>query len=252
VDKTCCLAAESASFREFVDRVFEVILTKAGKTRWAEKTPSNCYCIPEFLSLYPFGKYVHVVRDGRDVVESLTKRNASPEASVRRWLYDTVTGLPHRENDRYHEVKYEELVTHPEHTLARLLAFLEVDGNPGALIEQARTQPLVRETHHPWNVQPNEPLSNISVGKWKQHGYGDKRYVEQLFRYTVLSEQIAQIMMLERTYNANDVLLEFGYDPFDHWDPQPSYGARILSHFLTESSSQLLHRKKLYFRVSWK
>ena len=121
-----------SSFSELVDRFFAKTLQQAGKLRWAEKTPTNCYCIQHFLELYPQGRYVQVIRDGRDVVPSLVKRGYPAPIAVRRWMYDTACGLRFRGQPRYTEVHYEALVTQPEQTLQALYTFLGEE-SPAAL-----------------------------------------------------------------------------------------------------------------------
>ena len=40
---------------------------------WGDKTPQNTYFIKHIFPVYPSAKYVFIVRDGRDVVNSLVK-----------------------------------------------------------------------------------------------------------------------------------------------------------------------------------
>jgi hypothetical protein len=244
------IAARSMSFRELVDAIFQTVLHRVGKNRWAEKTPTNCYCIGEFLTLYPNGRYIHMIRDGRDVVLSLLKRGSSPEAAVRRWIHDTAISFSHKGRDRYYELKYEDLVGNPEQTLTKLMTFLRLEGCAQTLLSQAQERQLLETTHASWNTQPHEPISTRSVGKWKQSRTDDTKYLEQLFRYTSLTQDASTAMALERSYNACDLLLECGYDPSDAWDPEPRYGSRILAHFLSENACQRISRRRMYCRIS--
>lgn len=242
------IADISMNFKEFVDSFFGIILARTGKKRWAEKTPTNCYCIGEFLSLYPSGKYVHIVRDGRDVVPSLIKRGAPPEVAVRRWLHDTSMGLPYRNNSRYYEVKYEDLVINPKLTLNKLMNFLG-ESEDADLMIAGQTKSQSMNNHSTWTIGTTDPISKQAIGKWKQEEYEKKHYLEQLFFYTKLYPQISLNLGLKKGFNANDLLLKLGYDLYDNWQQKPEYSQKLLVHFIQERIGELLYRKKMYCQV---
>ena len=56
---------------EFVDRLAAICCSATGKARWAEKTPRSVLNLPWILERFPNSKFVHVLRDGRDVACSL-------------------------------------------------------------------------------------------------------------------------------------------------------------------------------------
>jgi len=230
------MAQESASLRELLDRFFGEILHRSGSAwRWAEKTPSNCYCIGEFLALYPQGVYIHVVRDGRDVVPSLVKRGLSVPAAVRRWMYDTACGLPYMDHPRCYQVRYEELVADPQACLEGLFAFL------GEALPEAATAGGARPEmggerksgHASWTLQPGQQISSTASGKWKNGAYAEKDFIEQLFRYTRLSQTAAKALEME-ALNGVELLQRCGYDPADGWNAQPGVGRTYFRHYLRE------------------
>jgi hypothetical protein len=106
-----------------------------GKVRWADKTPRYALCVDYLNELFPTCQVVHVVRDGRDVVASHRDRwgYGSALKAVKKWPWYVATAraagarLP---ADRYHEVRYEDLVTDPEGTLRQLLDFLGEPWDP--------------------------------------------------------------------------------------------------------------------------
>lgn len=67
--------------RRYIRRRFARFAAAQGKPRFAEKTPSNCFRVPFVEAVLPDARYVHVVRDGRDVVFSALKKWTSPPAS---------------------------------------------------------------------------------------------------------------------------------------------------------------------------
>ena len=90
------LAEQSVSLRDLFDRFFRHYLDRRSKFRWVEKTGSNVYCLDKILELYPSARVIHTVRDGRDVMCSLAKRNATPYHAASHWLYHTSAALAWR------------------------------------------------------------------------------------------------------------------------------------------------------------
>lgn len=133
--RSCCLG-------EFVELLMQRTLQKARKERWGEKSPCNVRCLKTIFQFFPQARFIHMVRDGRDVVASLRThpkycwRNGERvptgicnpwTACVARWVNDVNAGLPWRGDDRYLEVRYERLAAEPEETLRGVLNWLGED-----------------------------------------------------------------------------------------------------------------------------
>jgi hypothetical protein len=125
--------------RGFYGRLQADYMLRRGKRRWAEKTPGYTLHLPLIEELYPDAQYVHVIRDGRDVVASHRDRwgyRAALGTALRKWRrYVTVARRFGRRlpPDRYHEVRYEDLVADPEKAARELLAFLGEPWDPAVL-----------------------------------------------------------------------------------------------------------------------
>jgi len=67
------LGAEDVTPRiaRHIDRQFIRYLERSGKSRFADKTPSNCFRVRFIHALYPDCRIVNIIRDGRNVVRSL-------------------------------------------------------------------------------------------------------------------------------------------------------------------------------------
>jgi hypothetical protein len=87
------LGADDASERiaRRIDRRFAAMMRERGGTRFAEKTPSNCLRVPFVHAIYPDGRFVHIVRDGRDAVRSLllAETRTPPAGRLRQRLRET-------------------------------------------------------------------------------------------------------------------------------------------------------------------
>ncbi|SFT45647.1 Sulfotransferase family protein [Algoriphagus locisalis] len=60
--------------RKFIYNRFNLFLKKCKKSRFIEKTPSNCFRIPFIDSIFPNAIYINIIRDGRDVTISAYKK----------------------------------------------------------------------------------------------------------------------------------------------------------------------------------
>lgn len=100
-----------------------------GKKRWADKTPHNILKI-DFLNLaFPNMKFIHIIRDGRDVAASLLEMPWGPktvEEAAESWRACIKSGIHFgASHENYLEVKYEDLVQSFESTLVKIFSFLD-------------------------------------------------------------------------------------------------------------------------------
>jgi hypothetical protein len=115
---------------ELFDAVQGDYARRRGKARWADKTPRYAVHLDQIDALFPTCQVVHVIRDGRDVVASHRHRwgYLSALKAVKKWPWYVhaarAAGARLAAQGRYHEVRYEELVSDPEAALRELLDFL--------------------------------------------------------------------------------------------------------------------------------
>lgn len=114
-------------------------LVRRGKARWAEKDPTYTLLLPYLGELFPDALYIHLVRDGHDVVASYRDRwGYQSAARVARGEWKRYVSLARALRDgpaasRYHELRYEDLVADPEATLRPLFEFLGEAWDPAVL-----------------------------------------------------------------------------------------------------------------------
>ncbi|MGV8908970.1 MAG: sulfotransferase family protein [Propionicimonas sp.] len=114
----------------FFDGIQSDYAVTRGKQRWADKTPLYALSLDFITRVFPDCQVVHVIRDGRDVAVSHRKRfgyRSSIKSAVKWPRYiaaarDVGRRLP---PGRYHELRYEDLVTDAEKTLRVLFDFLD-------------------------------------------------------------------------------------------------------------------------------
>jgi len=67
------LADIRSYFQEFIERLVGKYRRASGKPRWGEKTPHNLLCMLMLGEIFPDARFIHMIRDGRDVACSLVK-----------------------------------------------------------------------------------------------------------------------------------------------------------------------------------
>lgn len=101
----------------------------ASCTRWCEKTPKNILFIPRILDYLGSGaRFIHIVRDGRDVVTS--RRSVEPDklhVTPARWIKDVEAGKSYDDHSQVHVIKYEDLMRNCREVLINLCGFLELE-----------------------------------------------------------------------------------------------------------------------------
>ncbi len=121
----------------------------AGKNVWIEKTPMHLDHVHQIAPAVPGARFVHIVRDGRAVVESLyrvTRRfpeqwggPRSVENCVAQWNRCLHLTLHYRNDPAHHIVCYAALIRDPEATLHAVCEFLDLDWQASMLQGAAGT-----------------------------------------------------------------------------------------------------------------
>jgi hypothetical protein len=155
---------EPIAFEDVLRRLYELWALSVGKPRYGDKTPSYVLAMQELGDVFPEARFIHVIRDGRDVALSLLQL-AHPDhprtvgRTARQWA-DWVRGGraagARLESGRYLEVHYEDLVTEPEIVLRSICDFIALEFSPLMLRPQDRGRSAVPE-HERWQ-HPNLDL----------------------------------------------------------------------------------------------
>jgi Sulfotransferase family len=120
---------------------FGLYAESQGKPRWGDKTPEYVQHMRQIEGALSEARFVHVIRDGRDVALSRTKwrmkrvgRKPPVERLAKKWRKAiTVARKQGRRVGHYLEVRYEDLVGETEPALRRICEFAELEFDPGML-----------------------------------------------------------------------------------------------------------------------
>jgi protein-tyrosine sulfotransferase len=171
----------SPSRAQFIDSFRALCLASVGKSLWADKTARNVHRFPAIARSFKNVRFLHVIRDGRDVVCSLRthpkRRRVGDQLllsgvqmplkdCIDRWRLAITDGLRMSAHPAYKEVRYEDLVLDTESTLRDVCGFLGVEYEPAMAVFDAIKTPLRDPRRFPQNVEATRPLSSSSLGRW--------------------------------------------------------------------------------------
>lgn len=120
------------SLGEAIRAVFALYAREQGKQRYGDKTPVNVLHMPRIAEVLPEARFVHIIRDGRDVTVSYLEHGllaGGVAESAYRWRTQVRRGREDGRRlgtSRYREVRYEALVETPEDVLRDLCDFVEL------------------------------------------------------------------------------------------------------------------------------
>jgi hypothetical protein len=135
--------------------VFGVYARREGKPLYADKTPGYVTQISDMAAMFPEARFVHLIRDGRDVALSYLERPWGPSSigeSAMYWRSRVSRGRAAGDAigpDRYLEARYESLVSEPEAEVRRICNFLSLRFEPEMLQYHESAKTLVTQSHQP-------------------------------------------------------------------------------------------------------
>ena len=202
----------AASRPAFIEAFAALSLQEAGKARWAEKTPRNISRIGAIFRFFPEARFVHVLRDGRDVACSLRTHPRHEvvdgrlvpldtwkplAACARRWRDDIECSRPWWSDPRLHTLRYEDLVRDPGSVLRRLMAFLGEPWDEAMLAYAGGGSPSRDVTRFAQNPEAIGAVNASSIGRWERDlDANDRRIFKRI---------------------AGPLLIELGYAKNESW-----------------------------------
>ena len=183
--------------RAMLDILFSDLLEMHKKERFVLKTPDDIRYLEFFDKLFPGARYIHIVRDGRDVACSTVKQRdrlgiltgygeITYQNALQRWVdwekklqifFDDLNG-----KDRCRHITYESLVLSPDHTMKKICSLLEVEYEESMLHYS-----LFEHTYPSWeagstDVKNKSIIEESSIGNWKQEiDSHSARIIENLY-----------------------------------------------------------------------
>ena len=178
-------------------QALDTITLQRQKSYWLEKTPEHLRRINAIEKLVDEAKFIHIVRNGVDVVASLYEMTqkypeiwGQPrelEQYVSRWQNDVLITSRHLHKTNHILVRYENLVANPLTALAEICEFMEVSLESSILQNRANvTSSLIRQREH-WKQQVNENLQQPKSDKfYRIFDDSQREYILTLIQQTNL------------------------------------------------------------------
>jgi hypothetical protein len=171
------LFRESRDVVDFFDRAVALLESRNNGRAFVEKTPQNVLRLRFLMRRFPNGRFVHVVRDGRDCYASAKAHPGIPQASSARrfagyWRRCIEAGLGLEGHPALLTVRYEDFVRSPPRELGRVMRFLALEPEPGQL-DPVRFGGHKRGRREEFQLL-RSPVSDSRVGRWKRELSADE------------------------------------------------------------------------------
>ena len=173
--------------RDLVEVVYWSHVEAEGKTRWGDKTPIYIEILPKLASMFPDSRFIHLVRDGRDVAKSYQATDW-----IGPWLHDNT-----REWTRALEchwrwarsefrtrillVRYEDLVLDTEATLRRICQFIGEEFEPQMLSWEQKVDEQVPARELDVHGKLKRRIGAEGVARWKREMSARETFVAEAF-----------------------------------------------------------------------
>jgi hypothetical protein len=168
---------------------YEAYAEREGKPRYGEKTPKYVRNMPLIQRALPEARFVHVIRDGRDVALSVMDRTVREHFThplvIGRWKKKVEKAMEVAPKlEHYIEVRYEDLIAETEPTLRRICEFLELkwsdelldyhERSADRLKEMARALPATGKSHElsverrmATHAMTTKPPDTNRIARWR-------------------------------------------------------------------------------------
>jgi hypothetical protein len=171
-----CDQLKEKSLRNVIALLLELYAQKDLKIRWGDKTPQHMLHVREIKKIFPEAKFIHLIRDGRDVAVSSSRIFVGPPSIygiAHEWrkyieIFDKFKKILN--HNEYLEVRYEDLVRNPEAELKKIFIFLKEEP-----IAASKGQNLPNSTAKEYYIQTdahmlslNAPISDKKIGTYKK------------------------------------------------------------------------------------
>lgn len=204
-DVAAALADPSVEdFSAAVRSLYRLYAQSRGKTRYGDKTQAYVHDVPLLASLFPEARFVHVVRDGRDVALAHAEGSKMEQIGM-SWRRRVRSGRRAGRAlgpKRYIESRFEDLMEDPESAVRRLCDFLDLEFHPRMLTYYERADEIVAtgpDRHRDISLPPTKGLRD-----WKRELSKD-----QVMRFEAIAGDLLDELGYGRAFGAVPIWRRF-------------------------------------------
>jgi hypothetical protein len=158
-------------------KILDELAEEQEKCIWLEKTPEHIYFIDYLENLLPNALFIHILRNGIDVIASMYEANRkSPEAwggiwnldfCIKRWQEAISISNQYVEKDNHLLIKYEQILENPKINLSKICDFIQIDFNDLMLINYQKTAKKL-SLELPWHQGIDRDIQASETPKYKK------------------------------------------------------------------------------------
>jgi LPS sulfotransferase NodH len=185
-----------SNLQNTISQIYQAYADSFGKDIWGEKSPLYTEHIYLLNDLFPSARYIHIIRDGRDVALSIMQRWWGPNDfanAIRYWNRTIICArkmLKMLPKERYIEVRFEDLVSNPANEIKKITDFIGVDFEEKMVSGYTKTaQQKVGERIHQHHVHLTKPPSSSQAYKWKK----TLKPVDQAIAYQIAGDTLVEL-----------------------------------------------------------
>ena len=140
--------------------------------RWGDKTPLNTFYLDDIAEVFPKAQYVHIVRDGCDVVSSYVKAGIYTDlkSAAGRWSdsIDIINRFKSVNSSAVLEVRYEELVSNTREVVISVCDFLKIELTESMLASEKQAASMGDVGFHKHHANIGKSINKNSIGKGRK------------------------------------------------------------------------------------
>ncbi|MGF1590400.1 MAG: sulfotransferase [Pleurocapsa sp.] len=171
-------------------RILDTLAAREDKHFWLEKTPSHLQRINYIEQGVKKAKFIHIIRNGKDVVASLYETtNKYPEIwggsrtierCIERWINDVNISYSHIHKPNHLLVNYEHLVEQTQLVLTEICQFLEIKFSKTMIQNYAVSARGLIRKHESWKNSVSQKIHQEKSSKFYTiFDEAQRKYIKQ-------------------------------------------------------------------------
>jgi len=172
--QNCLDSLQKPDLATLIEAVFRLDERLAGKPRWGDKTPAYVLEIERLREVFPDARFIHIIRDARDVCVSLRKvkwHGPTVVHMAKYWRRHVEAGIRAGQrlgDDVYLQISYESIVADVEGSLEAICRFLEIPFDRGLLSWHERAAEMTADKPMQFQSKIHRAPRPEDLERWKR------------------------------------------------------------------------------------